>query len=100
MEWIRMTFGPDPLVVETISGMLLKSWKTYEKYTAPLGLGFLSDSAHFVAPGGAHGILSLGCVPKLMDTFLEAGTAENLDGACVAEIARPAFFVSFAGPVP
>jgi alpha-glucuronidase len=52
-EWVLMTFGTDPQVVNTISAMLLRSWKVYEDYTAPLGLGFLSDSEHF-HPGPAH----------------------------------------------
>ena len=52
-EWVLMTFGPDPLVVKTISDVLLRSWTTYEKYTSPLGLGFLSDREHF-HPDPAH----------------------------------------------
>ena len=46
-EWVEMTFGTNPRVVATISGILLKSWKTYEQYTSPLGLGVLCDKEHF-----------------------------------------------------
>ncbi len=42
-EWTRMTFGNDPLVVQTISAMQLSSWKVYEDYTGPLGAGTLTD---------------------------------------------------------
>jgi alpha-glucuronidase len=42
-EWTRLTFGNDPLVVETITGMLLASWRTYENYTGPLGAQTLTD---------------------------------------------------------
>jgi alpha-glucuronidase len=42
-EWTRLTFGNDPQVVETISGMLLSSWHIYESYTGPLGLGTLTN---------------------------------------------------------
>lgn len=43
-EWVRMTFGNDPQVVETLSRMLLSSWRIYENYTSPLGVGFLCGS--------------------------------------------------------
>jgi alpha-glucuronidase len=42
-EWTRLTFGSDPKVIETITGMLLKSWRAYENYTGPLGLQTLTD---------------------------------------------------------
>jgi alpha-glucuronidase len=45
-EWTRLTFGLDPQVVKTISGMLLASWHIYESYTGPLGAGTLTDIIH------------------------------------------------------
>jgi alpha-glucuronidase len=42
-EWTRLTFGNDPLVVKTVTGMLLSSWQVYESYTGPLGAGTLTD---------------------------------------------------------
>ena len=42
-EWIRLTFGSSPQVVNTISKMLLSSWRIYESYTGPLGAGTLTD---------------------------------------------------------
>jgi len=60
----------------------------------------LSDSAHFVAPGIGHGVSTHGCAPKLIEKFLDAGTARGLDGSCIANQKRPPFFVSFAGPLP
>ncbi|MEV6129019.1 alpha-glucuronidase family glycosyl hydrolase [Streptomyces violaceusniger] len=41
-EWTRMTFGNDPHVIETVSALLLDSWRTYEDYTSPLGTGYLT----------------------------------------------------------
>jgi alpha-glucuronidase len=38
-DWVRLTFGDDPLVVQTISGILMDSWPAYEHYTGPLGGG-------------------------------------------------------------
>jgi alpha-glucuronidase len=51
-EWTAMTFGSEPRVVETISRILLDSWRTYERYTGNLGIGTLTDiiRAHY-GPG-------------------------------------------------
>jgi len=53
-EWTRLTFGNNPLVVKTISRMLLDSWPIYERYTGPLGAGTLTDilGSHY-GPGVA-----------------------------------------------
>jgi alpha-glucuronidase len=42
-EWTRLTFGNDPVVVQTITQMQLLSWPTYESYTGPLGVGTLTN---------------------------------------------------------
>jgi len=42
-EWTRQTFGNDPVVVETIDRVQLGSWRTYENYTGPLGIGTLTN---------------------------------------------------------
>jgi alpha-glucuronidase len=42
-EWTRLTFGSDPKVIDTVSGMQLESWRAYENYTGPLGLQTLTD---------------------------------------------------------
>lgn len=42
-EWMRLTFGNNPKVLETVTGMLLRSWRVYENYTGPLGLQTLTD---------------------------------------------------------
>src|SRR5579872_2976136 len=42
-EWTRLTFGSDPLLVQTISKLQLDSWPVYESYTGPLGAGTLTN---------------------------------------------------------
>jgi alpha-glucuronidase len=42
-EWARLTFGNDPKILDTVAGLLLSSWRTYENYTGPLGLQTLTD---------------------------------------------------------
>ncbi len=42
-EWTRLTFGRDPVVLETINHLQLSSWHVYENYTGPLGAGTLTN---------------------------------------------------------
>lgn len=49
-EWVRLTFSNDPQILETISGILLKSWETYEHYTSPLGIGWMVNPNHHYGP--------------------------------------------------
>jgi alpha-glucuronidase len=44
--WTRLTFGLDPLVVSTVTSLQLDSWRVYEEYTGPLGVGTLTDILH------------------------------------------------------
>jgi alpha-glucuronidase len=47
-EWVGMTFGSDEDVTSTVVDILLHSRATYEHYTGPLGMGYLTH------PGGDH----------------------------------------------
>lgn len=49
-EWVRMTYSNDKTVVETISNMLLSSWRIYENYTSPLGIGWMVNPNHHYGP--------------------------------------------------
>jgi len=40
-EWIRLTFGGDPRLLEPLTRMMLASREVYEKYNAPLGIGWM-----------------------------------------------------------
>ncbi len=40
-EWSVLTFGDDPSVTEAVCSILLGSRETYEKYTVPLGIGWM-----------------------------------------------------------
>jgi alpha-glucuronidase len=46
-EWIRATWGADPLVVATIRSILLDSREAYVHYTMPLGLHHLIGGDHY-----------------------------------------------------
>lgn len=49
-DWITATFGPDPLVAEVLHELLDHSWRLYESYTAPLGVGFMVRPGHHYGP--------------------------------------------------
>lgn len=49
-EWIGLTFGDDPTVRSAVHAVLDDSWRTYEKYTAPLGVGFMVRPGHHYGP--------------------------------------------------
>ncbi|MFB8273045.1 alpha-glucuronidase [Streptomyces sp. NPDC055955] len=54
-EWIELTFDPeetiDPERLRSgLHAVLRDSWATYEKYTAPLGVGFMVQPGHHYGP--------------------------------------------------
>jgi alpha-glucuronidase len=49
-EWTMQTFGSDPAVIDTITGMLLDSYHIYESYTVPLGIGWMVNPGHHYGP--------------------------------------------------
>jgi alpha-glucuronidase len=54
-EWIELTFTPlassDPdLLRRTLHELMDESWRTYERYTAPLAIGFMVRPGHHYGP--------------------------------------------------
>lgn len=60
-EWVRLylvnALGEESFnkakgrtIVETVTGILMKSWPTYEKYNAPLGIGWMVSPNHHYGP--------------------------------------------------
>lgn len=50
MEWILQTYGSHEKVKENILKILMMSWPTYEKYTSPLGIGWMVKPNHHYGP--------------------------------------------------
>jgi alpha-glucuronidase len=46
-EWIRMTWGHDPRVVESIRSIMLESHEAFVSYTMPIGLHHLIGGDHY-----------------------------------------------------
>lgn len=49
-EWVRLTFGLEPTVVNGVTDIMLRSRAVYEKYTATLGLGWMVNVGHHYGP--------------------------------------------------
>ena len=58
------------------------------------------NGLHLVVPGQGHGQTQLPCVQKLLRKFINAGTTQGLDTACVSEIRPAPFFLGFSGSAP
>ena len=59
----------------------------------------LSNSLGLVVPGGGHNVIYRGCIPRLAAEFIDAGSLQRLDPACVERIEPLPFFLNFSGPV-
>src|SRR5262249_1772759 len=46
----------------------------------------LRNSKHLVAPQLGHGVSMHGCAPRLIEAFMRAGSAANVDGKCLQRI--------------
>ncbi len=49
-EWILQTFGSNEKVTQNILKILMMSWPAYEKYTSPLGIGWMVKPNHHYGP--------------------------------------------------
>lgn len=58
----------------------------------------LTNSLHIVVPHYGHGLLGEGCMPKIFDQFISAGSLAELDTGCLDDLRPPPFFVDFNGP--
>jgi pimeloyl-ACP methyl ester carboxylesterase len=53
----------------------------------------LSRGRHLVAPNLGHGVSLQGCAPEIIKRFIDDGNADKVDGACLARIPRPPFYL-------
>lgn len=49
-EWIRLTWSSNPKVMDVVVSILMDSWSIYEKYTSPLGIGWMVNPGHHYGP--------------------------------------------------
>jgi len=60
----------------------------------------LRRSRVVVVPGVAHITSLTGCVPRLVEKFIDTTNPDGLDSICVAKEQRPPFVVGMEGPRP
>jgi pimeloyl-ACP methyl ester carboxylesterase len=53
----------------------------------------LPNGRHLVAPYLGHGVSLHGCAPRLIESFVRAGSAAEVDGKCLQRIPRPLFMM-------
>lgn len=49
-EWIACTFGTQKEVMDAVLKILMMSWPAYEKYTSPLGIGWMVNPSYHYGP--------------------------------------------------
>jgi pimeloyl-ACP methyl ester carboxylesterase len=60
----------------------------------------LGNSVHLVGRGQGHGLVGVGCVPRILRSFLEDPAPATLDAACLALEPPMPFFLTLLGPAP
>jgi len=60
----------------------------------------LRNGRHFIATGTGHGVATTPCGVRVVEDFLEKGSAAQLDTSCLTEPRRPPFFLKPSGPDP
>jgi pimeloyl-ACP methyl ester carboxylesterase len=103
-NWPRAAIAADfrePLTSDTPALLLSGAADpvTPPEYAEQVAAG-LSNSRHIVIPGFGHGVISAGCMPKVVAEFIRTADPAALDTTCLDELQPPPFFVSFAGPEP
>ena len=84
-EWIRLTFGDNEKVVENILKILMMSWPAYEKYSSPLGIGWMvSPNNHYGPDPDGYEYSRWGTYHKA--TCKEVGVERNSTGTGYAAL--------------
>lgn len=60
----------------------------------------LGNARLVVAPDQGHGLAAVGCIPRVMDAFLDRLAPRELDVACLDRASPSPFFLDFDGPAP
>ena len=60
----------------------------------------LRNSVHLIGRGQGHGLVGVGCVPRLLRSFLEQPAPAELDAGCMMREPPTPFFLSLLGPAP
>ncbi len=67
---------------------------------AALAQRAFADSKHVIIAGHGHGQYGAPCVDRIMASFINAGSAKDLDASCSQKLKPMPFFITLAGPSP
>ncbi len=60
----------------------------------------LPNGRHLVLKGQGHSVVTRGCMPRLLDRFIDKVDAKTLDASCLDRLAPLPVFVGFNGATP
>jgi pimeloyl-ACP methyl ester carboxylesterase len=60
----------------------------------------LGNARHLIGKGQGHGQLGVGCMPELLEDFVETANLDALDASCLERAFVMPFFIDFSGPQP
>lgn len=60
----------------------------------------LENAIHVIGKGQGHGLITRGCIPKVVSDFVVNPEPEKLDTDCIKHIQPVPFFVNSFGPAP
>jgi pimeloyl-ACP methyl ester carboxylesterase len=60
----------------------------------------LSNARHFVLKGQGHNVIARGCMPRLVDDFIDKLAPKALDATCLDTMGPTPVFVGFNGATP
>ncbi len=60
----------------------------------------MSNSKHIIIEGQGHIQLIVGCMPKIVAKFIEAGSFKDINTSCMDKVKPEPFFIDFNGPKP
>ena len=72
---------------------------TPPKYGAEILAG-LGHARHLVLKGQGHAVLGRGCMPKLIEQFIDHPDPAKLDAGCLERLGPTPAFVDFNGAAP
>jgi pimeloyl-ACP methyl ester carboxylesterase len=63
-------------------------------------LNGLSNARHFVLKAQGHNVMARGCMPRLINDFIDKTSPKSLDAQCLDRIVATPVFVGFNGATP
>lgn len=102
-DWPRLHEAkPKPPLMSDVPVLLLSG--AWDPVTPPEGAAevasHLPHALNLTLPGQGHNVIGTGCVPRLVERFITAGTEVGLDTSCLQRIKPLPPFISRTGWAP